>query len=362
MSSKKIDQRFDFLRIIVALVIAVALAFVAIVLVSKDPLDALSKFVTGPLSSIGRVGNVIELMIPLIFTGCAVCIMQQGGQFSMIMEGAFFFGGAATTFVVTENFAWPLPAGISTVVAILFAGIVGGLLAFIPAIMKYKWGANEVVASIMLNYILLYFSNYLLNFHFKEASQGFLASHKIVDGAKLMKIVPGTRIHMGLFIAIGVIIFSYFFLYRTKWGYAIRMTGKNASFARYSGIAVGTVILYSQILGGFISGMGGSVQLLGIFDRLNWATLPGYGFDGIVIAMICNRNPLGVPLGALFLAYLRTGADIMTRTTDIPTEIVNVVQGIVILLVGAKMFLEGWRHKAIVKNAEKELLVAKEAE
>lgn len=362
MSSKKIDKRFDILRIVVSLAIAVGIVFICIFLISDSPFEALSKFILGPVSNISRIGNIIELMTPLLFTGCAVCIMQQGGQSSMIMEGAFFFGGTTCAMVVMTELGWGLPPVINTIVAILFSGLIGGIWALIPAFMKYKWGTNEVVSSIMMNYSLLYLSNFLLNNIFKDASQGFNASYAYQVDALLPKIIPNTRVHMGVFIAIAILIFSFFFLYRSKWGYAIRMTGKNASFARYSGIAVGAVILYSQIIGGVISGMGGAVQQLGLFERLTTTALPGYGFDGIVIGMICSNNPLGVPLGALFLAYLRTGADVMTRTTDLPTEIVDVVQGIVILLVGSKMFLEGWRHKAIVKAAQAELAVAKEEE
>lgn len=360
MSSKKIDQRFDIYRIVVSILIAIGLAFIAILAVSSEPLKALELFVTGPLTSLRRFGTVIELMIPLMFTGCAVCIMQQGGQSSMIMEGAFFFAGTiGAAFCLEESgfsFAASLPPYVGSAIVMIACAIFGGFMAFIPALLKYKWNANEVVASIMLNYASLYIAKYFLNYVYKDPSQGYLASYSIVETAKLSVIIDGTGVHSGLFLAIIVVVGSYFFLYRSKWGYAIRMTGQNANFAKYSGIAVGSVILYSQIIGGAISGFGGAVQLLGMYDRLNWSALPGYGFDGIVIAMIANRNPLAVPAAAFFLAYIRKGADIMASTTDVPTEMVTALQGVIILLVGAKMFLEGWRHKTIVKNAQKESL------
>lgn len=361
MSSKTIEKRFDLIRTMVSIGIALILALLLIMLVSKNPLDALSKLAIGPLQTVGRLGNIVELMIPFMFTGVAVCIMQQGGQFSMIMEGAFFSGGIICAFLTTTG-AFSLPPVIFPTVTLIACGIFGGLLAFIPALLKFKWDANEVVASIMLNYTVLYLSNYFLNFWLKDTTQGFLSSSYIAQDAKLPIIVPSTRIHVGLIIAILVVVFAYYFLYRSKWGFAIRMTGQNRHFARYSGITVGAVILYSQIIGGVISGIGGGVEILGMFRTVMWATLPGYGFDGIVIAMLANRNPLAVPLASLFLAYLRTGGDIMARSTDVPTEMVNAVQGVIILLIAAKLFLDGWKHRTIVKNSKKELALKEAAE
>lgn len=360
MSSRSIERRFDMLRTLVSIGIALVLALLLIMLVSKNPLDALEKLALGPLKTFGRIGNIIELMIPFMFTGVAVCIMQQGGQFSMIMEGAFFSAGIVTAFLTTTG-AINLPPVIFPIVVMVACMIVGGILAFIPAVLKFKWDANEVVASIMLNYSVLYLSNYFLNFFLKDTTQGFLSSAPIAQNARLPIIVPQTRIHAGIFLAVAVVVLAYFFLYRSKWGFSIRMTGQNRHFAKYSGITVGAVILYSQIIGGAIASLGGAIEVTGMFKTMMWDRLPGYGFDGIVIAMLANRNPLAVPFAALFLAYLRTGGDIMARTTDVPTEMVNAVQGVIILLVAAKLFLDGWKHRAIVKNSKKELAL-KEAE
>ena len=179
------------------------------------------------------------------------------------------------------------------------------------------------------------------------------ASYKLLEVSKLVKIVPGTRIHFGLIIAIGVAVLGYWFLYRTKAGYELRLTGENEEFARYSGINIVKVIIVSQLLGGFVAGLGGGVEMLSpIYSRFTWTSLMGYGWDAIIICTLSKKNPLYTPFAALFLAYLRTGASIMARRTDVTLEIVQITQGIIILLVVAEQFLSKYKHKIIAKEAK----------
>lgn len=349
MNSKKIEKKFDFIRTAVAIGIALVLAFLIISLVSENPIDALKQFLLGPFESIRRMGNIVEMAIPLIFTGLAVCVMFQANQFNMAGEGAFFLGAVASTAIATRVI---LPMGLHPIVAILAGGVVGSIICGIPAVLKMKWKCNEVVSSLMLNYIALYMGRYIINYKLRDPDAGFMASEVLAKTAKLPNIIPKTRIHAGLLIAIVLIILTYLFIYKSKWGYALRMTGQNEKFAKYSGMSVAAVILYSQLIGGFIAGAGGATEILGMYNRFQYQALPQYGFDGIMIAILAKNNPIYVPLAAIFLAYIRVGADIMARTTDVPTEIVNVVQAVMIMLIAAKMFLEAWKHKEIVKNSK----------
>ena len=149
---------------------------------------------------------------------------------------------------------------------------------------------------------------------------------------------------------------GYVFLFKTRTGYELRLTGENESFARYSGINIVKVVLISQMVGGMIAGMGGGVELLSpIYSRFSWTALLGYGWDAIIICTLARKNPLYTPLAALFLAYLRTGASIMARYTDVTLEIVQITQGIIILLVVAEQFLSGMRHRMIAREAKASL-------
>ena len=345
MSSAK---KFDMLRTLLSVLIALAISFVLIFFISEQPVEAIKHLITGPLTSKRNFGNVIEAMIPLIFTGTGVCIMFSANQINLSAEGAFYIGGLAASCVAI----YVTKAIVSPVAALLFAGLIGALFSAIPAIMKIATTASEMVSSLMINYLALYFGNYMLNKVIGDPSAS-AASFKLAECSELLTLIDGTRVHLGLFIAIAVAIFGYIFLYRTKIGYELRLTGENEEFARYSGISIVKVILISQLLGGFVAGLGGGVEMLSpIYSRFTWSSLLGYGWDAIIICTLSKKNPLYTPFAALFLAYLRTGASIMARRTDVTLEIVQITQGIIIVLVVAEQFLSNYKHKMIAKEAK----------
>ena len=126
----------------------------------------------------------------------------------------------------------------------------------------------------------------------------------------------------------------------------------NQSFAKYSGIKVNSVILSCQLIGGFIAGAGGAVEVLGMYERFQYSSLTSHGFDGILIAILAKYNPLMVPISALFLAYIRVGADIMARMTDVTVEIVYIIQAVIIIFVASEHFLSKWKHRKMFNSAE----------
>lgn len=342
---------------LVAVLIALGIGAVVVFIVSEDPMKAMGEFVLGPLSSIRRFGAVIEKAIPLTFTGVAICMMFQANMFNLVVEGSFLLSGLLSVAFVVSGV--PLPGIVMLIIALVISIVSGIGCAFIPTILKAKWNANEVVASLMMNSVLLQIHNYILKQYLYDPTAGITATKEIPEAAKLPILVEDTRVHAGLFIAIAVAVLAYVFMYHTKWGYQIRMVGSNSAFARYSGISVMAVAVMSQLIGGAIAGMGGAVFALGTFTRYSLVGLTGHGFNGILLAILAKNNPLFVPITAFALGYLTTGAEIMGATTDVPLEIVQVVTSLIIMLVGAEMLLSGFKHKLIVKNAEK-LAAAKE--
>ena len=343
----RIEGRFERIRLSVAVLIAVALSFAIIVLVSEEPLLALRKLFLGPLESWRRFGNVVELAVTLSFTGLSVAIMFSANQFNMGSEGAFYAGGAAAAMLALSL---PLPPVLHPAAAILAGGLAGAGICAIPALLKGKWGASELVSSLMLNYVFFYLARYFANTVFKDPNCGFVATYALPATAKLARILPGTRIHSGLFIAAATIALAVVFIKRTKWGYALVQAGRNAKFATYSGIDTPAVILYSQALGGFVAGAGGAVEVLGMYDRFQWQSLPGYGFDGVIVAILAKNKPQFVPVAAFLLAYLRIGADKMSTATDVTNEMISIIQGVIIMLVAAQAFMGGYRQKMLVKE------------
>ena len=345
-------KRFDLLRMLFAIVVALLISFAIIFFISEEPLNAIFTLITGPFRSKRNLGNVVEAMIPLIFTGTGVCIMFSANQINLATEGGFHLGGLVAAFVVLK---FGLPGGLSPIVALFLAAAAGAVFCTIPALMKVKTSSPELVSSLMLNYISQWLCTFILMHFLQDPSVGS-ASHKLPENSVLPIIVGGTNIHIGLIIALVVAVLGYVFLYKTKTGYELRLTGENETFARYSGINIVKVILVSQMVGGVIAGLGGGVELLGpIYSRFSWVALLGYGWDAIIICTLAKKNPLYTPLAALFLAYLRTGASIMARYTDVTLEIVQITQGIIIMLVVAEQFLSGMKHRMIAKEARASL-------
>lgn len=352
MSVKQIEKVMDAAKTAAAVLVSFAATILLICLVSSTPWQTVKDFFLGPFQTTRRIGNIIEMAIPICFTGCGICIMYSTGHINMGSSGYFYIGGLAASIVA---YGLLLPSGLHPVVCILAGGLVAALIAAIPAVHFSAWGINEVVSSLMLNYIWVYLGTWILRTFMLDSAAGFNASKAFQETAKLSRIISGTRVHSGLILAVVVVIFSWLFLKKTKWGYQIRMMGMNSKFSVYSGMGVTGILLFSQMLGGFLAGIGGACEVLGMYTRFEWAAAPTTGFDGIMVAAIAYRNPALVPVAALFLAYVRVGADVISRTSDVPSEIVSIIQALIIMLVGAQMFLSGIRHKQIVKASVRQL-------
>ena len=350
-NNKKINLLVDAVKMILVILIACALVSVIVFLVSDDPLTAIYSFFIGPFTSFRRIGNIIEAASPLVFTALAVIIIFGSGQFSMIAEGSFFIGVTGTMIVAI---ACQLPAGIHPAAAILFGGVCGAGVALVPALLKMKWNVSELVTSIMFNYVVQFFAIYMVSYHFREVTSSSLASLKFEETSQLPVVLDGTRIHAGVILGILLCILVWFFLYRTSVGTKLRITGDNPLFAKYAGLKVTGLMVLAQVVAGAIAGMGGGAELLGMYNRFKWTSSPGYGWTGIVVALLARKNPLMVPLAAAFIGYLNVGADIMARSSDVSREVVDIIQGVMMFLIAADGLLQGWRQRLIDKASQEE--------
>lgn len=351
-TAKQTETLFSFLKTMVAILIALIISFVLIFLVSDEPWAAMSAFLLGPFERISRIGYIVEKMIPLLFTGTAICIMYSAGQINVGGEGVFYLSGVVAAALSTKLV---LPAGLHPAVCILAGGLVGALICGLIAVFHVKFGAMTLVTSLMFNYVCLWTGSYFINNALRDVSAGFNTTFPYAETAKLSKLFSKTDIHSGLFLAILAVVLGYVLLYKTKWGYNYRMIGKNLNFARYAGINVVGSIIGCQLVGGFLAGVGGSVEQLGMYNRFIYNGLSGHGFDGVVVAVIALLNPKYVPISAFFLAYINVGAEVMSRVSDVPTEVVSVIQALIIVFIAAERFLAGWKHKAIVRSARAQL-------
>ena len=341
------ERSFNLLRTVVSMGAALLVAFVIILLVSDKPVKSVQIFLLQPFSSERYLGNIVETAIPLIFSGLSMALLFQAGLFNLGSEGVFFLSGIAGSLAAI----WlKLPVYLFPFVCI-FAGILAGMFTMLaPGFLKAKYGASEMVTSLMMNSIVYGIGCYILNNVMRDPSVSSLGSYKYRKAALLPVIVKGTRIHLGLVLALLCVFLIYVLLYRTKVGYEIRAVGTNFRFARYSGIGAARVILSVHLIDGAVAGCGGIVECLGMHKRFEWTALPGYGFDGAMIAMLAGNNPFGVAGAALFVAWLRVGADLVNRFADVPTEMIALLQSLIILLISAEKFLHKYKQAWMEKD------------
>ncbi len=359
---------FNILRGLAAILLALAVATVFIFISSDEPLTALKYLLLGPVVSFKATGNVfnttsfltiLAAMIPTIFSGLAVCVMFSANQFNLGGEGAIMLGGFVGALL---GIYLKMNTGLHQVVCVLGGALAGGLIMLIPAILKVKLGASEMVTSLMMNYVVMFVILHFLNFVFADRSKGATQTFPFQETAKIPEIIAnGTKLTWGFVVALIFVVIIALFMYRTKWGYAIRMIGINQSFAQYSGMQVGTVIILSQVIGGMLSGMGGSIEVLGRFSTFLWRELPGYGWLGITIAILAKNNPIFVPFAAFFIAYLNKGCNLMATYSDVPSEMIDIIQAAIFLFFAAEQFLAKYRQRIVVHNAQRDLALQEAA-
>jgi len=348
MRLKNSDAGFTLLRLAVAVLIGVMITVVIIFCVSKTPGTAIKYLFLGPLDSKRHFFNVLESSIPLMFTGLALSLVFKSGIFSMITDAALYIGGTVAAAIAIKA---SLPAGIHPVVILIASAATGALIGGIPGILKVKCKTNELVVSLMLNYVFFYIGIYIVSKFLIDRDAGTFASLKYLKTAQFQTMISGTRLHFGFIIALVVTVILYLLLYKTKFGYEICVVGSNMEFAKHIGIKTGVVIVVTQMIAGAVAGIGGAVEQMGMYSRFNWQDSPSYAWDGVIIAILAGNNPKFVPFAALFLAYIRVGADLMSRNSDVQNELVSIIQAVIILFITAERFLAVIKQRNESKKA-----------
>ena len=332
----------EIIQITVAIVIALLITLTVLFLTSEEPWTAFMKLITAPVQNLRYFGNVLELMVPLAFAGISASLLFRSGLFNMGGEGIFYMSGIIATIVATKTIG---NGFLHSTLIILAAAMAGGLIACISGFFKAKYDANELVTSLMLNTILFGVGFYFLKSKLKDMDVTGVASKPFAETAKLTKIIPKTNVTTGFILLIIVTILIWFVYKKTKLGYTIKMTGINKEFAKYSGMSFFALTMVVHFLSGFIAGMGSSVHLLSMYERFTWSALPGYGFDGCLVAMLGKNHPIGAFVAAFGLSYLRTGSEIMARNTDVPVEMIAIVEMALVLLITADFLVKYLNRK-----------------
>ncbi len=354
MTKKKVNKIsltnefvFEIVKTVISIFIALGLTFIVIALLSDNPVGLFTKLLTAPLTKARYFGNVIEMMIPIAFSGLAVSLLFRTGLFNLGIEGIYYIGGVVTAAVACTAIDSYI---LHPILSILIPALVGGLLMLIPGYLKAKFNANELVVSLMLNSIYLGLGIFIIKNYLRGIDTSAIASPAFQETAMLDYIIPGTRITISLILLLLSVVFVYILLYKTRLGYSIRMTGTNMKFALYSGMNAFTLFMLVHFISGFLGGMGTSVELLSLYGRFTWIVLPGLGFNGALMAMLGRNNPVGVLISAFFISYLGKGAEVMALGSDVPVEIMAIIQAVLVLLVSSQYFLRKWRERQLLKE------------
>lgn len=318
-----------------ALLIALAGGAVIIWLVGESPLHVYEVLLRGALGSAENVAGSLLQATPIIVCGVAACVALRGGLFNIGVEGQLYVGGFAAAWV---GFTLNLPAGLHVVVGLGAGMLAGALWIIMPAIMRARFNANEVVSTILMNYVAVLLTSYLTIAVFKRPG-GWSETAPIAQTAYLPQLMDGSRVNAGLIIGLALALGLYLFLRYTGAGYAVSAMGSNPKFAAYGGVRVKRNIVAVLLTSGAIGGLAGGIETLGVHRRFMEGFAPGFGFDGVIAALLANGNPLGVVVAALFFGALRKGSLLMEVETGASREIITVIQALIILCVSAQILI-----------------------
>lgn len=338
---KKWEQMSELKKSLAAIGIAILVGALFILLSGESPIEAYGALLKGALGSPKSIANTISKSIPLAFTGLAVALGSRCGMLNIGAEGQLHAGAMAAVLTALSLSAFPAPIVliVSIIAGILAGMIVGGISGFFKA----RLNTNEVIVAIMLNYICTLFTSWLVNGPVK--SDGSTAQTEVLpEGVWLGRLIPQTQLTTALFILIAVAILMYIFLWKTSVGYQLRAVGANPSAAGTAGIRVKTYMIMAMVLSGGLAALAGITEVFGKYHRFIEGFSPSFGFTGIAVAILGRNHPAGVLLTALLFGIMDMGALRMSRVTDVSTNMVTVVQSLVILLVAAPELIK-WNKK-----------------
>jgi simple sugar transport system permease protein len=325
-------------------VVAIIASFLAgsifLLILNVNPIEAYTALVKGAFGNARLITTTLIKTIPLIFTGLAVTLAYRAGTFNIGAEGQLYFGALLA---VWAGVSLSLPYPWHLVIA-LFLGVLGGMLwGAIPGYLKASRNMNEIIVTILMNYIAIFTISYFVHGPLKEEGWN-TQTPAVAETAKLAPIWEGTRLHIGLYLALMSVAIVYILLFHTTLGYRIRMVGANKNAARYSGIKATTIMVLAMALSGALAGLAGAVEILGVQHRLIDNFSPGWGFDGIAVALVGRLHPLGALAAAFFFGAMRSGANAMQTAVRIDVVVVYIIQGlaIVFLIAGSSARVRRW--------------------
>ncbi len=294
-----------------------------------SPLEAYRELLRGAFWGRFNFGGTLERFVPLLLTALAFAVSSKVAVFNVGVEGELYLGAIAAAWVGVA--AAGLPMAFHIPLCLVVAMVAGSLWAAIPGALKACWRVNEVCVTILANYVAIYITSYLVGYPL-SAGTGVPQTKALAATARLARILPPSRANVGLFIALAALLFTWWLVHRSTWGYRMRAVGENPGYAEHVGIRARSTMIWGMMISGALGGLAGAIEVMGIYGYFLDNFSPGIAFDGMLAALIARNDIRLVPLLAFFLAALKAGALGMERFTGIPKSLVDAIIAMFILL------------------------------
>lgn len=333
----KINERFSKilarpLIIALAVVGSLLIGSIFVLIAGGSPLAAYKQLLLIPFSTMSNIGELLTNLTPLLVVGVGVAIARHAGLTNLGGEGQIYMGALGIILVSSSSLP-DLIGAWAVIPAVLLAMLLGGLWGAISGVMKAYFQANEIITSLMLNYVAVNIIGFLVRGPIQEPAGVAPESARIAEFMRLSKIIPSSRAHAGIFIALVMVALYYIFIYRTKVGFNIQVLGGNVKAAMYSGINYRKYYLLVMALSGAIVGLAGGIEVLGVYFKLTEKLAGSLGFTGLVVAQLGMLHPIGIVLAAVLMALLTTGSQYMQVSSGIPVSLVGLLQGLIVVFV-----------------------------
>ncbi len=322
---------------LIAILLSFAIGAVIVLATGHNPLAAYAALLQGAFGSAAGIGRTLLYTTPLIFTGLAVAVAFRAGLFNIGGEGQLYIGAVTAAWLGVSLGFLGLAAIPITLVACLITGFMWGS---IPGILKARFGAHEVITTIMLNYVAINLAYYLAQYPLRQ--KGPIPGTETIDYAVRIPIITTAlgRANYGILVALLAVVAVYLLLWRTRRGFELRAVGLSPGAANYAGMKLGLNTILALAIGGSLAGLGGGVEILGVYGNMDVPWVSNLGFNGIGVALLGRTHPVGVVFGALIFGALFSGAQEMQFATNVPLQLANVLLAVILLLVTANKLVE----------------------
>lgn len=331
----------ELVKALAAVFLGLVAGALLMLVIGKNPITGYVSLFRGGLMNAERIGNTLATATPLILTGLSVAFAFRTGLFNIGAAGQMLIGGLCAT-AVGLSFSWPRPL---LLFVMTLAAILGGAIwGIVPGLLKARFNVNEVVSTIMMNWIAYWSVYYIVPYYFKgeylETESARLPETASLKASWLTAIFKGSYINLGLFLAILAVVIIAFLLNKTTLGFELKAVGFNRHASEYAGISVNRNVILSMMIAGALSGLAGATFYTGYASNMQIGVLPTQGYDGIAVSLLGANSPYGVLAAAIFFGMLHSGKGFMNAMTKIPPDISDTIIAVIIYFTATSLLIE----------------------